>query len=98
MTLMTRSLKVFQTSFDPTQISLTVLISMAHSLIRLFPLRIGVITATVLSVGKRSNNGIVRLKAGAVLPPDGQPPGTMMLRGHDAEVNPIVFILLRACH
>lgn len=38
------------------------------------------------SLGKKGANGVVRLKPGTVLPADGSPQGTMVLRGHEAEV------------
>lgn len=42
------------------------------------------------AIGKKGStpaNGFIRHKSGVVLPPDGTPPGTMTLRGHDAEVS-----------
>jgi hypothetical protein len=89
-TQMTRLLKVFATSFGPGPAdSILFLTNMTFSPSSLFPLHFDADVATVLNpnfVGKKGNNGLVRLKAGVVLPADGQPPGTMMLRGHDAEV------------
>lgn len=85
-----RLLKVFVTFFGPAQTdSMLFLTNITFSPSSLFSLRFDADVATVLnpnSVGKKGNNGLVRLKAGVVLPADGQPPGTMMLRGHDAEV------------